>query len=244
MKKALVTVALAQAVFILLLRLASLFGGALYYVVYALAFLLPASVALYVNRRELSPNRFIRLGKRAAILSIPLVPITIFLVVITSVFTTLILNYFGISEVVTLQGSLPVAIVIYALLPTFFEEIIFRYLPLRLMSHISARYTVMLSALLFAVAHLNPFHIAYAFVAGAMFMMLDIMADSVIPSMVIHFINNALSVVSFFLQDTPLFVAVYLPTLLVLSVIAGIFMFFMRGEYSRVFKEKLIFDNL
>ena len=244
MKKALISIAAADVAFLGLLWLTPYFGGVLYYAAYALAFILPFGIAIFVNRRELCPNRYLKLDRRGAYLALPLVPITILTVILLSVFTSVVLNYFGMSSNVELRGSLPMALVEYALLPAVFEELLFRYLPLRLMSHLSAKHTVLFSSLIFAAVHLDPFQLVYAFAAGAIFMTVDILTDSIIPSLVIHFINNALSVLTYFLKDYPVFVSAYLPTLLVLSALAAINIASRRTEYMQAFKIKLIYDNL
>ena len=243
MKKALISIFLADLAFLAFLMLSGFFGGVLFYVAYSLAFVLPFLTAMYFNKSDLSQSRYLSIDKYRAGIALPLVPITVLAVIVLSVFTSIILGLLGLTDDVTIGGTLPSALVVYALLPAVFEELLFRYLPLRLMSHKSAKTTVLLSALLFSAVHLDPFQLVYAFAAGAIFMTVDIMTDSVIPSIVIHFINNALSVLTFFLQDYPIFIRAYLPTLLVLSVLAVINIASRRAEYSYIFRKKLLYAN-
>lgn len=243
MKKALISIFLADLVFLAFLMLSGFFGGVLFYVAYSLAFILPFLTAMYFNKSDLSQNRYLSIDKYRAGIALPLVPITVLVIIVLSVFTSIILGFLGLTDDVTIGGTLPSALVVYALLPAVFEELLFRYLPLRLMSHKSAKTTVLLSALLFSAVHLDPFQLVYAFAAGAIFMTVDIMTDSVIPSIVIHFINNALSVLTFFLQDYPMFIHAYLPALFVLSVLAVINIVSRRAEYLYIFRNKLVYAN-
>ena len=243
MKKAVISIFLADLAFLAFLILSGLFGGVLFYIAYSLAFILPFGAAMFFNRDSLSEEKYLSIDKYRAGIALPLIPVTVLVVVVLSVFTSLVLGYFGLTDDVTIEGSLPSALVVYALLPAVFEELLFRYLPLRLLSHRSAKTTVLLSALIFSAVHLDPFQLVYAFAAGAIFMTVDIMTDSVLPSIVIHFINNALSVLTFFLSDYPVFISAYLPTLLVLSILAVIHIASRRSEYMYIFRKKLVYAN-
>jgi hypothetical protein len=72
---------------------------------------------------------------------------------------------------------------------------------MRLLSEHSRRGTILISAFFFALVHHDLFIIPYAFIAGVIFMTIDIALDSVIPSLIIHFLNNSLSVILIFAGD-------------------------------------------
>ena len=57
----------------------------------------------------------------------------------------------------------------------------------------------LLSAVMFAFAHRSLFIIPYAFLAGVLFMIIDVASGSIIPSLILHFLNNFLSLaISYF----------------------------------------------
>lgn len=84
-----------------------------------------------------------------------------------------------------------------AMLPAFFEEFTDRGLVLRMFRGIEdEKIVIILTAVLFGLAHQNIMQTGYAFVGGLVFAYLALKTKSIFPGMIIHFINNALSVVS------------------------------------------------
>ena len=79
-----------------------------------------------------------------------------------------------------------------ALLPAVFEEIIFRGLLLRGMDCFGTVGAVLLCGGLFALYHQNPAQTVYQFCCGATFALVAIRSGSILPTVVSHFINNAL----------------------------------------------------
>ena len=106
---------------------------------------------------------------------------------------------------VVLEGGFFEAALRYALLTAVLEELIFRYLPMRLLAHRSPRAALLLSSLFFSLVHCDLFQMPYALFAGAVFMILDLAANSVIPSLVIHFLNNLHTVFYTSLQLAPIY---------------------------------------
>ena len=85
-------------------------------------------------------------------------------------------------------------LIIHALLPSFLEEMLFRYLPMKLIAPYSRRLCILLSSAYFALIHFNLFQIPYALLAGLVFITVDLWADSVLPSFILHLLNNVISV--------------------------------------------------
>lgn len=79
-----------------------------------------------------------------------------------------------------------------ALMPAVFEEIIFRGLLLKGMRSFGMVGAVLLNGALFALYHQNPAQTLYQFCCGAAFALMAIRAGSILPTMLSHFINNAL----------------------------------------------------
>ena len=79
-----------------------------------------------------------------------------------------------------------------ALLPAVFEEIIFRGILLKgLRSAFSETVSVLFCGALFAIYHQNPAQTLYQFGCGLAYAFLAIRSNSVLPTMIAHFLNNA-----------------------------------------------------
>ena len=193
--------ALLYLLFLLLLFASGSLGGVISDVVYFLAFLLPLGIALL--RERLSGKgactSLLGIGSRAAGLVAPLVIPTVVLIYFISVMTSsVIYSLFGAVNAVDLGENIWLAFLLHALLPALLEELLFRYLPLRIFGRESYPTMIVVSALFFALVHCDLFVIPYAFVAGVIFMAVDVMACSIWPSVMLHVINNAISVIMVF----------------------------------------------
>lgn len=83
-----------------------------------------------------------------------------------------------------------------AILPALGEEILFRGLLYNTYSKISPRKGILLSASLFALMHMNFYQMIYAFFVGIIFALMMEAADSLLVPMLMHFVYNAISVLS------------------------------------------------
>ena len=98
------------------------------------------------------------------------------------------------SSVPTLTGwNLLPAILVIALLPALFEETLFRGVVFGSMeeSGWGTLSAVLVSGALFSLYHGNPEQTVYQFVCGAAFALLAQRAESILPGMLAHFLNNA-----------------------------------------------------
>lgn len=94
-------------------------------------------------------------------------------------------------------GVLVMELITTALLPGIFEEITDRGLVLRMFKGIeNEKLVIFLTAMLFGLAHQNVVQTGYTFVGGLIFAYLALKTKSILPGMIIHFINNALTVIS------------------------------------------------
>ncbi len=96
-----------------------------------------------------------------------------------------------------LSGGLVVpALIVIAVLPALFEETLFRGVILngceRSMGSIRAVFVV---GFCFSLFHGSPEQTVYQFIAGCVFTFLAVRSRSVLPSVMMHFINNALIVI-------------------------------------------------
>lgn len=244
MKRALSYLTLINLFFLLFLSLSGFADGALGAVLYYCAFLVPAGIAYFVKSRlELppSPPSLKMTGKKAALL-IPVIAPTLLLVFLISCLTSLILSFFGEGSVTDVSGNIVAVILTHAVLTAICEELLFRYIPLSFISPYTKRGAVLVSALFFAFAHCNLYQIPYAFFAGVIFAVVDLVFDSIWPSVLIHFLNNLVSILWLRNFESENFATAYILILCSLALISIIVLLLLRGKYkeeiSRTFKDK------
>lgn len=88
---------------------------------------------------------------------------------------------------------------IVGLLPAFCEEFFFRGLVLRSFQG-SRVVAILLSAFLFGVMHGNMQQVLFAFIVGCLLAVVVECSDSLLPSMILHFLNNAIAMVITYFQ--------------------------------------------
>lgn len=92
-------------------------------------------------------------------------------------------------------GNLIKDFILTAILPGFCEELLHRGLLLNTYKNEGRTRTgLVISSLLFGLMHLNIGQFFYATILGFLMGIVAISAESIIPSMIIHFMNNALNV--------------------------------------------------
>lgn len=222
--------------FLFLICLSGMLRGIPSVLVYILSFVVPFFVcAAYLRKNGERILGHFTLGKAAILNTLTLAPITVGLIALISALTSmLIYAVSGQTNDVNVGSSLLVALLLHAIVPTVVEEILFRYLPMRLLSRHSKRLTVLLSSFFFALIHHNLFSIPYAFVAGIVFMSLDLAFDSIWPSIIIHFMNNAVSVLVLFGLGY-----IAYPALALLSVVSLVIIIAKRADYKKLFAKAL-----
>lgn len=88
-----------------------------------------------------------------------------------------------------------------AVVPAFAEELAFRGVIMGGMRRFGDRVAIIGSSVLFASMHANIVQIPFAFILGLMFAYVDCKTNSILPSILIHFFNNAYAL-SFDLMDS------------------------------------------
>ena len=250
MKRTLSELIFADCIFVILLSLKTLLPGNVGWIFYALAFIFPVMLLLFLwqsGEREIGKVS-LSLNKKSLILSAELVFPIIFLMLLISSVTTLVMGAFGVSGGVSrFDENIFYAIIVSALAPAIFEEMLFRYLPLRGLCAYSPRLAVIYSAILFSLSHCNLFQIPYALVAGVAFAAIDIAAGSVMPSIIIHFINNVAALIWQKNNSSLTFPIVFCVVIFVFAAISVWIMWTRRKEVKNDFspiledKSKVIF---
>lgn len=194
MKKTVVRVVALDMIFLLMLIIAGAFSGIVSEVIYVGAYLVPLAAFLKMSRGETLTKLPLFMRREDVALCLPLVAPTIGITIGLSALVAYLLSLAGVGGTEALTGSPARLLILHALLPAVLEEALFRYVPLALIAPYSKRSAVLISAILFAVAHCNVAQIPYAFVAGIIFAAVDLSCGSILPSVVLHLLNNAASV--------------------------------------------------
>lgn len=116
-------------------------------------------------------------------------------------------------------GGFVGVLLVVAVLPAVLEETIFRGIILDGIKDIGTVAACLLGGLLFSVFHQNPSQTVYQFICGCVFTLLAIRADSLLPAILCHFLNNAVIVFNYkfaFLEG------VSVPAAVTLYVLSGI----------------------
>lgn len=196
---------LLYVIFILLLALSGSFGGLMGELIYYLAFFIPILIGFYYSkelqrkREEVKgvaepPDRLLSFDKVRAVKLAPLVAPSILVIFFTSLTTSVILSFFGITASPVEDVGIIRMLLIHALIPAVLEELLFRYVPLKLIAPYSRKWCIIYSSICFSLIHCSFVQMPYAFVAGFIFILIDVMLGSVWPSIILHFLNNAVSV--------------------------------------------------
>lgn len=143
-------------------------------------------------------------------------------------------------------GRVVLGLIVIALLPAVFEELLFRGLLLNCLDRsVGTIRTVFIIGFAFSLFHTSIEQTVYQFAAGCVFAFVALRSRSILPSIVMHFINNALIVifVSCNLLDAsgslvlPYAADVALTVLGALSLVGGIvWLIFDKKEITRCTK--------
>ena len=239
MKKALTYLTLIYLLFLLLLAFSGFIGGAMGNIIYYLAFLIPAVVAVILKKGLDTAPEFLslKLSGANAVLLAPLIAPTLLLVFFISWLVSLLLSFIGGANVTDVSGNIIKVILTHAVLTSVCEELLFRYIPLAFLSPLTKRGAVLISALFFAFAHCNLYQIPYAFAAGIIFAAIDLAFGSIWPSVLIHFANNLLSIFWLRNADNPGFTTVYIVLLLCFAVISLAVLIVRRVRYKEILSD-------
>lgn len=224
--------------FFVLMILSGTLSGVLSDAVYYLAYLVPVfAVILLLPHEKVEKNDF-TLSKEGCRLLLPMVFPTVLAVMLLSIFTSfLIFLASGRTSSVDIGDNLILALLNHALAPAVLEELLFRYLPFKYIAPYSRRYCVFFSAITFALVHHSFFSMPYALFAGAVFMTLDLISESVLPSVIVHFVNNTVSVLwtLYFPGKTGSFIIIFSVATLAAFSLAAVFL--LRREYAKALRK-------
>ncbi len=88
-----------------------------------------------------------------------------------------------------------------AIVPAIVEEILFRKVILERFIPFGKAFAIIFTAFLFSLMHTNISQFLYAFTGGVFLGYLTVKARSVIPAMILHFLNNSLSLIYLLISE-------------------------------------------
>ena len=232
MRRSITALIFTSILFLCLLSISGVggfFGEALYF----LAFAIPIAFGLIFSAKSTDAGR-VAIRKERILPSLALFAPTLLLIIAISAATSYLLALIGKSSSTDVSGNLAIELLRHALLPAVLEELLFRFIPLKLLGERSPRAFILVSSLLFALIHLNLFQIPYAILAGGVFAFLALATGSIIPSILLHLANNALSVI--WMRNPDLTVPIIV-IISVLSVLSIVYIFIRRREHSSWIRE-------
>lgn len=90
-------------------------------------------------------------------------------------------------------GLIVPAFIVIAIMPAFFEELMFRGLLFNCNENgMGSIRAILVTGFCFALFHASPEQTVYQFISGCAFAFIALRSGSILPSVIMHFINNAL----------------------------------------------------
>ena len=91
--------------------------------------------------------------------------------------------------------SVCLSVVVFAILPAICEEFAFRGVIMGIFRKYGDRFAIIISALIFGMLHSSFMTMVFAFGSGIVFGLIRKNSGSIVPSMIVHFLNNLMSVI-------------------------------------------------
>ena len=239
MKRALTYVTFLDMIFILLLALSGAAFGVFAEILYYLAFIAPVAMAYLLKRERgvyFSPPKITLSAKNLGFTFLAL-PFILALIFGTSFLTSLLLSLFFEKPVTDVSGNVFWVIFKNAFIVAVLEEALFRYIPIAFLKPYTKKGAILFSAGFFALSHCNLYQIPYALLAGVFFAAIDIAADSIWPSVIIHFINNATSVIWLRRSGEGSFATTYISVLIGTAIVSAILLILLFRKYKEKIRE-------
>ncbi len=167
-------------------------GDAAVFGVQILAALLPAPLLLVLPKNERGDETALFPPTEKAWAHFFLLPLFLLTVMLLSILSSLFAGLFGIDPPAP-EGPLPILFLNYALAPAISEEFFFRFLLFRLFLPYGKKTAVFVTAILFALVHVNLAQLPYALAAGLFLGALAASSGSFWIPFLFHLVNNALS---------------------------------------------------
>ena len=201
-------------------------------------------IKMYIDRDSDKCHFFNLKGidvKRAVIGVLISIPIVILIQIILGILLEALgLNYDIVDKANLYSGSTILSKILFflqiAILPAIFEELYVRGAVLSFSRKYSDKFAILVSAILFSLIHLNISQSVFAFLMGLLLATLVVKTKSIIPSMIIHFLNNGYEALYLIFEDNVRFLNVLDIIFLALGVLGVIAIIYVAIKN----KEKII----
>lgn len=113
-----------------------------------------------------------------------------------------------VSESVIYESTVDIILnfVSVAILPALFEELVFRGICISCLRPMGTRFAVVVSAIIFGLSHVDPLQSMFAFLFGLLIGGAFVATGSIWPGVILHFFNNAVSVLLGYGHDAVVYV--------------------------------------
>ncbi len=203
----------------------------------------------YVSKKKISINNIHFVNKKVNIL--PLILIGFLVIEIADIVT----NYaMGICKFIGVKSTSPefivekttlgifLSVINFSLVPALTEEFIFRGIVLNSARPYGKTFAIFSSAFLFGLVHGNLEQFVFAFITGMFFSYVTLLTESLLPSVIIHFLNNFMADILNIFQDKENILTIILifKSFVGLLGLACLFYYWLKSILSirKVFKTK------
>ena len=156
----------------------------------------------YISASKISKNISIKNSILSVIISIIVVfGLYNFISLFDIVFTKLGFEFSNLSLPINNFGWLLVNILLLAVLPAIFEELIFRGIIFNGLRKKGLWFATLVSALSFSLMHLSVWQFVYPFVVGVILALLLEKTGSIVYGMIVHFCNNLIVLIISYISE-------------------------------------------
>lgn len=165
-------------------------------------------------------------------------------------------TFFGLQNSVSMSEDVsnPLEIVLYiistAIVPAFAEEFAFRGILMGTLRKFGDTFAIITSSIIFGAMHGNIAQIPFAFILGLVLAYVACKTNSILPSIIIHFLNNFYAVMLDILQSTKIFsdrifMTIYFILIAVFCILGLVSFFYLNKKNKNYFRvsDELIHKN-
>lgn len=194
-------------------------------IVFIISLLVPALfVKTYVENDNISNKKVnVKSMAKVVVMTVPIV--TAVQIGLGYLLEKLGLNYDIVDKMNIYSNTSVISSILFfiyiAVLPAIFEELYIRKTVLKFSQKYGNTFAIVSSAILFAVIHLNISQSLFAFIMGVILAVIAIYSNSIIPTGIIHFLNNGYAALTMIFANNGVVLAV-INVIYLFMIIAGI----------------------
>ncbi len=212
-------------------------------IVFVISLVVPTLfIRMYIDKNE---NKTQNIDKKKLIISVLVaIPIVVFIqIVLGIILEKLGLNYDIVEKTNMYSGGSVFEKILFfiqlAVLPAIFEELYVRGAVLTFSRKYGDKFAIIASAILFSLIHLNISQSIFAFLMGILLAVLVVKTKSIIPSMIIHFLNNGYEALYLILEGNTMAIGVLNIVFLILSIVGvALIVYLVVKNRSTLLKKK------